>query len=77
MISLIELRLQENTTDQVTVKGLYSTQSNEELKKHLQSKSHYISLSGQNIRTSSNEAIQALFNLTLELPDSKSEKPVF
>lgn len=77
MVSSIELRLLENTKDQVTVKGVWSNEANEELNKQLNSKKHYIGLDGKNIRVGSNEAIQCLYSLTLLLPDSKHEKPVF
>jgi len=43
----------------------------------MQAKSHYISLGGLNIRTSSNEAIQSLYNLTLILPETKVSDPIF
>ena len=63
--------------DQVTVKGVWSNEANAELDKQLNSKKHYIGLSGKNVRTGSNEAIQCLYSLTLLLPDSKHDKPVF
>lgn len=63
--------------DQCTVKGVWSDEANAELAKQLESKKQYIGLSGKNIRTGSNEAIQCLYSLTLLLPDSKHEKPVF
>lgn len=63
--------------DQVTVKGVWSDEANAELDKQLKSKKQYIGLSGKNVRTGSNEAIQCLYSLTLLLPDSKHEKPQF
>lgn len=77
MISSIELRLLEKTKDQVTVKGVWSDEANKELDEQLKSKKHYIGLSGKNVRTGSNEAIQCLYSLTLLLTDSKHEKPQF
>lgn len=77
MVASIELRLLENTKDQVTVKGVWSNEANKELEEQLNSKKQYIGLSGKNVRTGSNEAIQCLYSLTLTLPDSKHEKPVF
>ena len=77
MISSIELRLLEKNKDQVTVKGVWSDEANAELDKQLKSKKQYIGLSGKNVRTGSNEAIQCLYSLTLLLPDSKHEKPQF
>ena len=77
MISSIELRLLEKNKDQVTVKGVWSDEANAELDKQLKSKKQYIGLSGKNVRTGSNEAIQCLYSLTLLLPDSNHEKPQF
>ena len=57
--------------DQVTVKMAYTVESNEELKKYMESKAQYITLSGSNGRTAGNEAIQAMYNLTLVLDDDK------
>ena len=63
--------------DTVTVKGVWTTEANAELNEELNSKKHYIGLTGKNIRVGSNEAIQALYSLTLLLDDSKHEKPQF
>lgn len=43
----------------------------------MNSKAFFVSLGGKNIRTSSNEAIQSLFNLTLKLPGSNLTSPKF
>lgn len=59
--------------DQVTVKGVFSEEANEELDKQLRDKSHYFNLGGIGVRTSSKEAIQSLYNLTLCLEDDKSK----
>lgn len=63
--------------DQCTVKAVYSVEANEELDKMMNSKAHFITLGAKNGRTSSNEAIQALYNLTLALPGTKLTDPVF
>lgn len=65
--------------DQVTIKGVYSVEANEELDKQLRSKSHYFNLGGKGVRTSDKEAIQSLYNLTLCLsPDTaKMTNPKF
>lgn len=55
--------------DQVTLKIAYSVEANEELKKYNESKAQFITLSGVNGRKSEKEAIQAMYNLTLVLPD--------
>lgn len=58
--------------DQVGVKGVYTKEANDELIKHItEDKSQYIDISGINIRTSHNEAIQCLYNLTLALPGTE------
>ena len=62
---------------QVTVKAVYSVEANKELEDMMNSKAHFITLGGKNGRTSSNEAIQALYNLTLALPGTKLTDPVF
>ena len=62
---------------QVTVKAVYSVEANQELENFMNSKSHFVSLGARNVRTSSNEAIQALYNLTLSLPGTKLTDPVF
>ena len=59
--------------DQVSCKSVYSIEANAELIKQINSKSHFISLGGKNIMSSSNEGRQALFNLTMVLPDDQSK----
>lgn len=56
---------------------MWTNEANAELEQSLNSKKQYIGLTGKNVRTGSNEAIQALYSLTLVLNDSKHEKPVF
>lgn len=55
--------------DQVSVKGIYSEEANEELQQHMNSKLHYINLGAKNVRVGTNECIQSLYSLTLTLPD--------
>lgn len=45
--------------------------------KYINSKKFYMNLGGKNIRTCSNEAIQCLYNLTMVLPGTEIDKPVF
>lgn len=59
--------------DTVSVKGVWLQESNKELESFLKSKSHYISFSGSNIRTPSNEAIQSLYSLTKVLDTDKTK----
>ncbi len=65
--------------DQVSCKAMYSMEANEELKKQINSKSHYIGLGAENVMGSSNEGKQALFDLTIVLPDdvSRMSNPEF
>lgn len=57
--------------DQVTVKMPFSVEANQELEKHLNSNGQFIALNGENGRKATNEAIQAIYNMTLVLPDTK------
>lgn len=57
--------------DTVTVKMLYTNEANEELEKYTNSPAQFINLSGMNGRVAGNEAIQAMYNLTLALPETK------
>ena len=63
--------------DMVTTKVMFSKEANIELEKQLNSKAHYINLGGNNIMGVTNEGAQALYNLTLILPDTKLTDPVF
>ena len=63
--------------DQVTVKLVYSVEANEELKKFKDSNGQFITLTGINGRKADKEAIQAMYNLTLVLPDTKLTDPEF
>lgn len=65
--------------DQTTVKGVFSEEANAELDAQLKAKSHYFNLGGKGVRTSSKEAIQSLYNLTLclEADKDKITDPVF
>lgn len=65
--------------DQVTVKGAFFEETNEELTKHMSSKINYVNFGCQNIRVSSNEAVQCLYNLTQVLKEDKGKltAPIF
>lgn len=65
--------------DQVSCKALYSMEANEELLKQIDSKRHFVALDMTNIMGSTNEGKQALFNLTMVLPEdeNKMDKVVF
>lgn len=63
--------------DQVTDKTTFSIEANEELLKHMNSKANYVTLGAEAVVSSSNEAIQSLYNLTLVLSETKLTEPVF
>ncbi len=50
--------------DQVTIKGLYSQEANIEAEKIMNSLSYIININGENMRTSSKECIEGLYQLT-------------
>ena len=53
--------------------GLYSIEANEEAERVMKSKFNLIGLGGTPIREAGNEAFQALYSLTLVLPDAKDK----
>lgn len=55
----------------------FSVEANQELEKHLNSNGQFIGLNGENGRIATNEAIQAMYNMTLVLPGTKLTDPVF
>ena len=59
--------------DQVTVKACFTVEANEELKKYKDSNAQFITIGVDNGRVADKEAIQAMYNLTLVLPESKSK----
>lgn len=63
--------------DMVTSKGSYIVETNDELKEYLHSKSFFVDLGCTNVRTSSNEAIQAIYSLTKVEEGTKLTQPVF
>ena len=64
--------------DQVSAKLAYSVEANEELERFKNSNGQFITLNGINGRKAGNEAIQAMYNLTV-IVDSRYEltDPVF
>lgn len=50
--------------DQVTLKGLYSQEANQEAEKIMKSKSHILNIYGQNMRKTTNEGVQTLYMMT-------------
>lgn len=65
--------------DTVSVKGVWSEESNIELDKYLKSKGNFIDIGARNIRYSSSEAIQSIYDLTKVLENDKKKlvDPIF
>ena len=63
--------------DMVTIKGVYTDEANAELKKQLASNIHFINLGGNPVISTSKESIQAIYAMTLTLPETKLEKVKF
>ena len=65
--------------DQVSSKGVFLEESNQELRKHMNSKIQYINLGAENIRVVGKECKQSLYSLSLCLPDDmdKMSSPTF
>lgn len=55
--------------DQITVKAVYTEEANNELEAYMNSKAQFIGLNGVNMRGPEKEALQAMYNMTLILPD--------
>ena len=53
----------------MTIKGIFTTEANDELDRVMKIKYNFITSGNTGIRESSNEAIQSLYNLTLVLED--------
>lgn len=64
--------------DTCSVKGIYSEEANEELRKQLDSPMHWIGLDGQLAIYAHAQAIDAVFAMTISVPDMKKiTDPVF
>jgi hypothetical protein len=50
--------------DMVSIRGEFTQESNEELRKKIIDKTNILNIAGQNIRSTEREAVQALYNLT-------------
>lgn len=75
----MKLEVFVHKTDQVTVKGIFTDEANAELEEIMKANYTYIDASGKGIRVATNESIQAMYNLTLVLPDDQDKltKPTF
>ena len=65
--------------DQVTIKGIYSEEANQEAINIINSRKSLLGLDGKSVRTSDKEAIQAMYSLTRILDEDikKISSPVF
>lgn len=50
--------------DQVTIRGVFSVESNRELDTLIKNKTNILNVSGSNIRSTENEALQTFYALT-------------
>lgn len=62
--------------DQVTVKGVYFDESNQELKNYINSKRQFVNLGGKCMRTLEKQGLQCMYNLTLALPGTELTKDI-
>lgn len=63
--------------DTVSVKGVWAIESNDECDKYLKSKANFIDLGANNMRISSQEAVQSVYDLTKVLSSDKLTDPQF
>lgn len=64
--------------DQVSVKGVFTKEANEECMRHMYNKFNYIGMDSRSIRTSTHESVQAIYTLTMQVKGGKKlTKPVF
>lgn len=65
--------------DTVTVKGIYTVESNQEIERVMKANYNYLNTSGKGIRKASNECIFAMYSMTLVLPEDRAKlsTPVF
>lgn len=57
--------------DMVTIKGIYTDEANAELEKQLNTNIHFINLGGTPVVSTSKESIQAIYAMTLAMPETK------
>ncbi len=76
---MLKIILGDYDGDQVSVKGVFTKEANEECIKYINSKLNYIGMDGKTIRITQNEAVQAIYTLTLTMSadQSKLKDPVF
>lgn len=76
---MLKIILGDYDGDQVSVKGVFTKEANEECIKYINSKLNYIGMDGKTIRITQNEAVQAIYTLTLTMSSDQSrlKDPVF
>lgn len=57
--------------DQISCKGVFTNEANDELNSFIDSKANYIGLDGKCTLITTNESIQSMYNLTKVLPGTK------
>lgn len=63
--------------DTCSIKSPYTVESNEELRKYMNSKANFITLGANNVKSSSGDAVMAVYSLTKVLNDTKLTNPIF
>ena len=65
--------------DTVTLKIAFTKEANEELDRVMNSNFNFIDVGGRGVRKATNESVQAMYNMTLVLPEDKNKlsKPKF
>jgi hypothetical protein len=59
--------------DQVSVKGVFTKEANEECARYINSKANIIGMDGKSVRGSSHESVQAIYSLTITIPEDRSK----
>lgn len=59
--------------DQISCKSVFSVEANAELRKQLNSKTHFIALSGKDIMETTNEGAMVLYSLTMGLDQDEKK----
>ena len=64
-------------TDQVSSKGVYTKEANQEIEEFIHSKANYIGLNCKCSLITTNESIQSMYNLTKTLPGQQLNEMKF
>ena len=65
--------------DTVTIKGVFTNEANDEIRKFINTKQNFIDMDARSIRTSSGDVIQSLYAFTkiLDADKLKIQQPTF